>query len=60
MGLQMNAEEMTLSLTRETDSYNSTMLGGLLLIKIFSVKFDKINWPTFVIGSSNNIKIDII
>ena len=51
---------MTLSLTTETDSYNSTMLGGLLLIKIFSVKFDKVNWPTFVIGSSNNITIDII
>ena len=60
MGLQINAEEMTLSLTRKTDSYNSTILGGLLLIKIFSVKFDKVNWLTFVIGSSNNITIDNI
>ena len=33
---------------REINSYNSTMSGGLLSPKSLSVKFDKVNWPTFV------------
>ena len=42
----------TVSLRRKTGSYNSTMSGGLLSAQNFSVKFDKINWPTFVNGLS--------
>ena len=38
----------TVSLRRKTDSYNSAMPKGLLSTQNFSVKFDKINWPTFV------------
>ena len=35
-------------LRRKTNSYNSTMSGGLLSNQNFSVKFYKVNWPTFV------------
>ena len=43
-------ENDTVSLKRKTDSYNSTMSGGLLSTQNFSVKFSKVNWPTFVNG----------
>ena len=52
LGLQINTKEMTLSLRRETNPYNSTMSGGLLSAKNFSVKFDKVYWHTFVNGRS--------
>ena len=52
LGLQINREEMTLSLRREIDPYNSAMSGGLLSVKNFSVKFDKVYWPTFANGPS--------
>ena len=52
LGLQINTKEMTLSLRRETDPYNSTMSGGLLSAKNFSVKFDKVYWHTSVNGRS--------
>ena len=42
----------TVSLKRKTDSYNSTMSGGLISNQNFSVKFDKVNWPTLVGGPS--------
>ena len=42
----------TVSLRRKTDSYNSTMSGDLLSTQNFSVKFDKVNWSTFVNGPS--------
>ena len=38
----------TVSLRRKTDLYNSIMSRGLLATHNFSVKFDKINWATFV------------
>ena len=52
LGLQINTEKMTVSLRRKTDSYNSTMSGGLLSNQNFSVKFNKVNWSTFVNGPS--------
>ena len=45
-------ENDTVSLRRKTDSYNSTMSGGLLSNQNFSVKFNKVNWSTFVNGPS--------
>ena len=42
----------TFSLKRKTESCNSTMSGGLLSTQNFSVKFYKVNWPTFVNGSN--------
>ena len=45
-------ENDSVSLRRKTDSYNSTMLVGLLSTHNFSVKFDKVNWPTLADGPS--------
>ena len=42
LGLQINTREMTLSLSEEKQTHNSTMSGGLLSMKNFSVKFDKV------------------
>ena len=40
----------TLSLGRKTDSYDPKMSGALLSTRNFSVKFNKVDWPTFVNG----------
>ena len=45
-------ENDSVSLKRKTYSYNSTMLVGLLSTHNFSVKFDKVNWPTLADGPS--------
>ena len=42
----------TVSLRRKTDSDNSAMPGGIPSTQNFNVKFNKVNWPTFVNSQS--------
>ena len=55
-----NRENDTVSLRREADLNNSTMSGGLFSIKNLSVKFDKDNWPSFVLGPSYIVRENLI